>query len=494
MDTRGIMRAAAVLLMLAAVALRLAGCAKNTTRAAAAETAGAADTFTDGRDGKSYKTAKMPDGRTWLAENLNYMVGDSKDGRDGKTYKTVIIGGKMWTAENMNYETPQGSRCYNDDADSCAKYGRLYTWRAAAGACPVGWRLPARRDWNELARTVGGRGGKSDGEDQNLWHGAGGTLKAGSGWKDNDGRSGDGSDDYGFSALPGGFFNSDGFFAGAGRYGAWWAAAKAGGIHNAYDIVMAYNHGYMRETVAFMEQGASVRCVRDAGGARDEKAEWERGQEIGRRDAEEKKKTERERLEEEQRIECLSEYFADPRDGRRYRAVTIGGLKWMAENLLYEPKSGGSWCYYNNALYCAYGRLYDWGTADTICPAGWRLPSRRDWDDLAEAAGGRKELGYKGAAEWRGVGGKLKSKSGWDPHRPDGWSDEYGFSARPNGRRKPDGTFVIVKLDGQSAWWTATETGGDAFTRSLDYLGDALTEDKHGKDAAYPVRCVADVK
>jgi hypothetical protein len=29
-------------------------------------------TFTDARDGKQYKSVKMPDGKTWFAENLRY--------------------------------------------------------------------------------------------------------------------------------------------------------------------------------------------------------------------------------------------------------------------------------------------------------------------------------------------------------------------------------------------------------------------------------------
>ena len=58
----------------------------------------------------------------------------------GQTYKTVEIWGKTYMAENMNYETGN-SWCYNNSADSCKKYGRLYDKETAANVCPEGWHL-----------------------------------------------------------------------------------------------------------------------------------------------------------------------------------------------------------------------------------------------------------------------------------------------------------------------------------------------------------------
>lgn len=82
-----------------------------------------AGSFTDSRDGKTYKTVKMPDGETWMAENLNY---------------------------NMN-----GSMCYGNDASNCSKYGRLYTWEAAKKACPSGWHLPSKDDLDFILASIG---------------------------------------------------------------------------------------------------------------------------------------------------------------------------------------------------------------------------------------------------------------------------------------------------------------------------------------------------
>ena len=78
-------------------------------------------------------------------ENHNYIM----DSRDGKTYKIAKIGNQVWMAENLNYET-NGSYCYKDDPEKCAKYGRLYIWESALNACPVGWHLPTKGEYETL--------------------------------------------------------------------------------------------------------------------------------------------------------------------------------------------------------------------------------------------------------------------------------------------------------------------------------------------------------
>jgi len=176
------------------------------------------------------------------------------DARDGKAYKMVKIGGKTWMAENLNYEI-EDSWCYEYKAQNCSKYyGRLYMWEAAIKACPKGWRLPDTTDWNNLVKIAGGKDV------------AGKKLKAKSGWKKN----GNGTDDYGFSAMPGGNRNTDGGFGDVDYDGSWWTATDDGGVGMAYFRSMNYSNSEVIDASDFVlddarQRGAgySVRCVKD---------------------------------------------------------------------------------------------------------------------------------------------------------------------------------------------------------------------------------------
>ena len=182
------------------------------------------------------------------------------DSRNGKRYRTVVIGGKRWMAENLNIETAN-SHCYKDSPDSCAKYGRLYTWNAAMTACPSGWHLPSRDEWVTLAMAVGGTGNYGSSGT------AGRALKSSSGWTDLHGNISDkGNDEYGFSALPGGLrsyssFNG-GYFFEIGSYGYWWTATKGNGGFN-FNRRMNYASDNVGESGDNTRYGYSVRCVMD---------------------------------------------------------------------------------------------------------------------------------------------------------------------------------------------------------------------------------------
>jgi len=123
------------------------------------------------------------------------------DRRDGQTYNTVKIGGKTWMAENMNIDTAD-SWCFGGSPDSCAKYGRLYVWNAAKTACPKGWHLSTRDEWDRLAMSVGGTRAPHE-ETYRFWLDAGKKLKAKSGWESrSQGVSVNGTDSYGLFASP----------------------------------------------------------------------------------------------------------------------------------------------------------------------------------------------------------------------------------------------------------------------------------------------------
>jgi uncharacterized protein (TIGR02145 family) len=171
--------------------------------------------------------------------------GSFTDTRDGKVYKTVKIGTQTWLAENLNYEA-EGSKCYDNNPANGQKYSRLYDWETAKKACPPGWHLPSDKEWQELVNSAGGD--KIAGEE----------LKAKSGWNSN----GNGTDDYGFAALPGGDGDSNGYFNDVGDYGVWWSSSEDGSDY-AYSRRMVYNiedvyYDNYRKSYLF-----SVRCVKD---------------------------------------------------------------------------------------------------------------------------------------------------------------------------------------------------------------------------------------
>ena len=175
--------------------------------------------------------------------------GTFTDKRDGKTYKTVVIGRKRWMAENLNYQPQSGnSWCYDNDNSNCGKYGRLYDWNTAKAICSPGWHLPSRQEWNYLVTTVG---------DDKV---AGKKLKAESGW-DYKNKSDNGTDDFGFSALPSGGRKTDGSFHNIGYYGYWWTATESGN-GSAYTRYVHYGDN-MKEYNDGKSYGFSVRCVED---------------------------------------------------------------------------------------------------------------------------------------------------------------------------------------------------------------------------------------
>ncbi|MCL2282469.1 MAG: fibrobacter succinogenes major paralogous domain-containing protein [Fibromonadales bacterium] len=183
----------------------------------------------------------------------------------GQNYKTVVIGIQTWMAENLNYNV-SGSKCYGNSDSNCDTYGRLYNWATAMalpescnsstcsdqiqspyrGVCPEGWHIPSDADWDALMTTVGGSSM------------AGTKLKATSGWYS----GGNGTDDYGFLALPGGYGFSDGSFGDVGNVGNWWSASE-------YSSNIAYRRymGYNGEDAYWYSNGKTylfaVRCLED---------------------------------------------------------------------------------------------------------------------------------------------------------------------------------------------------------------------------------------
>jgi uncharacterized protein (TIGR02145 family) len=339
--------------------------------------------------------------------------GSFTDHRDSKTYKTVKIGNQTWLAENLNYEA-EGSKCYDNNPANGQKYGRLYNWETAKKACPPGWHLPSDKEWSELQGFTGNVKKLQAAE----WNG---------------------TDNFGFAALPGGYGYSNGSGSGVGESGYWWRVSE-GNASDTYFRIMNYCH--VDEFSLNFGEGrlCSVRCVQD-------------------------------------QVVANKMTFTDSRDGKTYKKVKIGNQTWMAENLAYEAE--GSKCYDNNlANGQKYGRLYNWETAKKACPPGWHLPSDAEWDVLMTAVGGSSTAGIK-----------LKAASGWSGNG--NGTDEFGFSALPGGNGNSNGDFNNVGNRGY--WWSATEDGAaDAWYRIMGHYYATVYRNNNVKTRLFSVRCVQD--
>lgn len=189
-----------------------------------------------------------------------------------KTYRTVTVGMKVWMAENLTYadsgemKNLRGGNvmCYGGSADSCTKYGHLYTWAGAMdlpaaystavaaitlrrqGVCPVDWHLPTSAEWDSLAASVGGASV------------AGTALKSMNEWFN----SGNGTDLYGFGALPGGYCCYNGNYDDAGKYAYFWSATENDASY-AYFRHLYYGDAEIHMRTNFKTLAFSVRCVKD---------------------------------------------------------------------------------------------------------------------------------------------------------------------------------------------------------------------------------------
>jgi len=165
--------------------------------------------------------------------------------------KSVKIGNQIWMSENLN-DASKGGKCYENKPENCKKYGRLYTWEEAMKACPKGWHLPSDEEWQTLVDFAGG------GEVAEK------KLKAKKGWNWNyyEGESGNGTDDFGFSALPGGYGSSDGSFKYVGVNGSWWSSSEEHSSY-AYYRDIYYNSSDLSRGNGNKISRHSVRCLQD---------------------------------------------------------------------------------------------------------------------------------------------------------------------------------------------------------------------------------------
>lgn len=187
-------------------------------------------------------------------------------------------------------------------------------------------------------------------------------------------------------------------------------------------------------------------------------------------------------------------------DGNLYHIISIDTQDWMVENLKVihfndstpiQNATSTNWaniqvpayCWYQNdeaAHKDPYGALYNWYAVNTgkLCPTGWHVPSREEWNALT---------GYLGGPAV--AGGKLKEAGTAHWMTPNtGATNEVGFTAVPGGLRGAADGFIGKRAE----WWTSSGSGDYAWPREIYYNSSAVTQIYSAAEFGFSVRCLRD--
>lgn len=191
--------------------------------------------------------------------------------------KEVKIGNQIWMAENLNVDEfrngdtiPHAKSieewikadkeqspawCYYDnDPVLGEKYGKLYNWytvNVPQGLAPEGWRIPRNDDWSSVGHFLGDA------------YSVGVKMKSTSEWK----QDGNGTNENGFSGLPGGLRRNYGLggyigYNFIGRFSFWWSSSEYN-CNNAFYYFLNLKNGRLLCQTEQKGYGYSIRCLKD---------------------------------------------------------------------------------------------------------------------------------------------------------------------------------------------------------------------------------------
>jgi uncharacterized protein (TIGR02145 family) len=175
----------------------------------------------------------------WMSENLN--VDKFRNGEQIPQAKST----REWL-DARSKEKP--AWCYYDfDSTNGIIYGKLYNWYAVndpRGLAPEGWHIPSGEEWSALTAYLGS------------YSEAGKKMRSTSGWQKND----NGTNESGFSALPGGDIDYYGQFSDIGEVGYWWSLEDKYTHEAMFSLLSS---GNINRGPDVKDSGMSVRCIRD---------------------------------------------------------------------------------------------------------------------------------------------------------------------------------------------------------------------------------------
>ena len=181
---------------------------------------------------KTYRTVVMPDGKEWMAENLDFLPDDGSIAKNPS--------GAPSTAAAWYYNRDEATYGWNGK-----KYGLLYNWYAAKALTIAGWHLPSTTEWNELATACGESSS------------CGTKLKSTTEWS-----SGNGTDNWGFTAFPSGCYNGSFDYLGHSAY-FWTSIGETDYSARAYFRYLDTGTS-LKSSLVTKTRGYSVRLVRDS--------------------------------------------------------------------------------------------------------------------------------------------------------------------------------------------------------------------------------------
>ncbi len=201
------------------------------------------------------------------ANEKAFKYGSFTDARDGETYRTVQIGNQVWMAENLRFKCEDSFAPQNDEKN-VKQFGRLYTWTAAMnipgdfseqaiakdidiltkvqdknyqGIAPEGWHIPSDKEWEDLIAATNGNA-----ED---------ALRSACSWQH------PGKDTLGFFALPAGYRFGNGNTCNFGKRARFWSKTEYGKT-NAYRMSITTDSADIEGV--YRTDALSIRCVKNA--------------------------------------------------------------------------------------------------------------------------------------------------------------------------------------------------------------------------------------
>jgi uncharacterized protein (TIGR02145 family) len=187
-----------------------------------------------------YKTVKI-EKLEWMVENLNVSFFRNGDPiPEARTNEEWLNAGKG----------AKPAWCYYENKiENGNKYGKLYNWYAVndpRGLAPEGWHVSSDAEWRQVTDFLGG-------EDA-----AGTKMKNSHGWN----QDGNGTNESGFTGLPGGCRDLNGKFGYIDNIGYWWSSTEKDTTLAWYRCIDKSPY-YVYRTYYYKQNGLSVRCIKD---------------------------------------------------------------------------------------------------------------------------------------------------------------------------------------------------------------------------------------